>query len=75
MYLSESGTLRIEQGNGRGLYVQILHDVWFVLVQSDRFMPADIGTWQLSSAGAGHSLVHADGYVAACRQRARSSAC
>jgi hypothetical protein len=53
-----------------GLYVQILHDVWFVLVQSDRSMPAGIGTWQLSSAGAGHSLVHADGYVAACRQRA-----
>jgi hypothetical protein len=55
--------------NGRGLYVKILHDVWFVLVQSDRSMPARIGTWQLILAGAGHSLVHADGYVAACRQR------
>jgi hypothetical protein len=37
----------------------ILHDGWFVLVQSDGSMPAGISTWQLRSAGAGHSLVHA----------------
>jgi hypothetical protein len=42
MHVREWQALRIEQGNGRGLYVQILHDGWFILVQSDRSMSAGI---------------------------------
>jgi hypothetical protein len=41
-FVREWQTLRIEQGNGRRLYVQTLHDGWFVLVQSDRSMSAGI---------------------------------